>query len=96
VRKQAARASGPVRLSLYYAASIPVGAHLQRADGALYRLIAAAEGKDCSVTVNVEGAQPGLTGDCDAVQALGFVTLVAGVAQQVLTDAPGIRGSAAR
>ncbi|WP_334469513.1 baseplate J/gp47 family protein [Arsenophonus sp. PmNCSU2021_1] len=96
VRKQAARASGPVRLSLYDAASVPVGTRLQRADGALYRLTDAAEGKAGSVTVNVEADQPGLAGDCGAGQSLGFVTPVAGVAQQALTEAPGIRGGADR
>ncbi|RLR17667.1 hypothetical protein D8L93_07475, partial [Sodalis-like symbiont of Bactericera trigonica] len=54
VRKQAARASGPVRLLLYDAARLPVGARLQRADGALYRLTDAAAGKASSLTVNVE------------------------------------------
>lgn len=96
VRKQAARASGPVRLSLYDTATVPADARLQRADGELYRITASKRGDAGTLLVTVEADTAGLAGDCIEGQALNFVTPVAGVNQQASVAAPGLSGGADR
>ncbi|WP_048797119.1 MULTISPECIES: baseplate J/gp47 family protein [Serratia] len=94
IRKPAARAAGPLQLTLYDTATVNAQTQLQRPDGAVFSVVQAQSGAAGTLTVQVEAVTAGLDGNTPAGTQLTFITPVAGIQQQAVVATVGITGGA--
>ncbi|EEI1617964.1 baseplate J/gp47 family protein, partial [Salmonella enterica] len=94
VRKPASRAGGPVQLTLTGAATAGAGTQLQRGDGVVYHITASKNAGAGTLTVDLEAADAGATGNAPAGTLLTFITPQAGIVQTATVTGPGLTGGA--